>query len=702
MKKVNILVVDDRPEGVMAVQAVLNSPNYNVVTSSSGNDALKHLLQMEFAVILLDVQMPGMNGFETASIIKTREKSKDIPIIFMSAVSQDEQYVYQGYGVGAIDYLLKPFDPYILRSKVAIFVDIFRKNQLIKDQAQKLHENEQKAHAEKIDRMEMENLRRYQYLADSIPQIVFRLLPNGEYEYFNKVWYEYTGLSAEKSEGLAWKDVIHPDDLQELMNLFRDGTDALVTECRILNHKGEFRWHLVRIQAERYFNPKEISSWLGTATDIEDRKREEEMQKFLANAGELLVSTLDYRLTLQSITKLAVPYLADWCAFDIVGENGQLENLVITHKDPQKQQIAVKLHDKYLCRADSEVGAAKVIKTGQYIVFNDIDQELIQNTSIDEEQKQLSTELAATAALVVPLKLHGKVLGALTFAVSGNRMIYDQYFIDTAEELAKRVSLAFENSKLYRISQEAIEVRNEFLSIASHELNTPITSLKLQLQMVRKTLLAAKDGQFPMDRFTKSVDASVKQVDRLINLVQILLDVSRIQSGRFTFNFEEMNAQDVVKEVYERHKEILQNSGCSLEMNLGENIPVVWDKIRIEQVITNLLTNTIKYAPGVVELKMEELDDEVIITVKDHGKGIPEHKLKTIFERFERATTNESVSGLGLGLFIVKQIVEGHMGRIEVKSIPEEGTTFKVILPKDVNEAMEHRQAEPSSENQYH
>ncbi|WP_408096873.1 ATP-binding protein [Peredibacter sp. HCB2-198] len=702
MKKVNILVVDDRPEGVMAVQAVLNSPNYNVVTASSGNEALKHLLKMEFAVILLDVQMPGMNGFETASIVKTREKSKDIPIIFMSAVSQDEQYVYQGYGVGAIDYLLKPFDPYILRSKVAIFVDIFRKNQLIKDQATKLYESEQKAHAEKIDRMEMENLRRYQYLADSIPQIVFRLLPNGEYEYFNKVWYEYTGLSQDKSQGLAWKDVIHPDDLQELMSLFRDGNEAMVSECRILNHKGEFRWHLVRIQAERYFNPKEISAWLGTATDIEDRKREEEMQKFLAEAGEILVSTLDYRLTLQSITKLAVPYLADWCAFDIVNEEGKLENLVITHKDPQKQELAIKLHDKYLCRPDSEVGAAKVIKTGKYIVFNDIDQELIQRVSLDEEQKQLTTELAATAALVVPLKLHGKVLGALTFAVAGNRMKYDQYFIDTAEELSKRVSLAFENSKLYRISQEAIEVRNEFLSIASHELNTPITSLKLQLQMVRKTLLASRDGQIPMDRFTKSVDASVKQVDRLINLVQILLDVSRIQSGRFTFNFEELNAQDVVKEVYERHKEILVNSGCNLEMKLGENIPVVWDKIRIEQVITNLLTNTIKYAPGLVELTMEEVEDQVTITVRDHGKGIPENKLKSIFERFERATTNESVSGLGLGLFIVKQIVDGHMGKIEVKSSPEEGTTFKVTLPKDVNEAMEKFQAEQSSESQYH
>lgn len=689
MNKVNILAVDDRPEGVMAVQAVLNSPNYNVVTASSGNEALKYLLQMEFAVILLDVQMPGMNGFETASIIKTRERSKDIPIIFMSAVSQDEQYVYQGYGVGAIDYLLKPFDPYILRSKVAIFVDIFRKNQLIKDQAQKLYENEQKAHAQTIDRMEIENLRRYQYLADSIPQIVFRFLPNGEFEYFNKVWFEYTGLSAEGSKGFAWKDLIHPDDLNELMNLFsHENESGIECECRILNKHGEFRWHLIRIQPERYFNPKEISAWLGTATDIEDRKKAEGMQKFLADAGEMLVSTLDYRMTLQSIYKLAVPRLADWCSFDVVKDDGTFENLVITHKDSSKLEHVRKLHDHYLCHPASDVGISKVIETGEARVFTPMKQSINERIAQDETDKQLIDNFNNTACMIVPLKLHGKVVGALTFASENSKINYDQHYIDVAIELSKRVALAYENSKLYRISQEAIEVRNEFLSIASHELNTPITSLKLQLQMVRKTLLNSTDGHIALDRFTKSVDASVKQVDRLINLVQILLDVSRIQSGRFLFSFEKMNAEEVVLEVYERHKEILTHSGCHVTMDLPENLTVVWDKIRIEQVITNLLTNAIKYAPGQLELSMKEEGDNVLISVTDHGKGIPSHKLKTIFERFERATTSDSVSGLGLGLFIVKQIVEGHMGKIEVFSKPDEFTTFTVTLPKDANQAL--------------
>lgn len=684
MNKVNILVVDDRPEGILAVQAVLNSPNYNLVTASSGNDALKHLLKDDFAVILLDVQMPIMNGFETASVIKTREKSKDIPIIFMSAINQDEQYVYQGYGVGAIDYLLKPFDPYILRSKVAIFVDIYRKNQLIREQASKIRETEAAAHAQELDRRELESLRKYQDLADSIPQIVFRLTPEGENDYFNKVWFEYTGLSLASSSGSKWMEVIHPEDREKLNKLLHDAplADGNECECRILNKDGAFRWHLVRIQPEK----TNSLCWLGTATDIEDRKLAEENQKFLAEAGELLVSSIDYKKTLESISKLAIPYLADWCSFDTIDEEGKLENLVINHRDLSRLEHAKKLHDEYLCHPNGKVGAMSVIKSGKTQVFNTISNEVLSEMAMDENQIHLAKELGDTAALIVPLTLHGKVFGALTFVSTESGMKYDHQAVSTGEELARRIALAYENSNLYKISQEAIEIRNEFMSIASHELNTPITSLKLQLQMVKKGLLMGKEGNFPLERFSKSVEASVKQVDRLINLIQILLDVSRIQSGKFTFNFARFNIQDVINEVVDRHKEIMLNADCSMNVTGEMDFSVVWDKIRIEQVLTNLLTNAVKYAPGKIELNVHEDDNDVVIYVKDHGQGIEKAKLQTIFDRFERATSNESVSGLGLGLFIVKQIAEGHHGTVTVDSKENEGTIFTVRLPKDATQ----------------
>lgn len=683
--KVNILIVDDRPEGVLAVQAVLSNPAYNLVTASSGSDALKALLKDDFAVILMDVQMPIMNGFETAAVIKTREKSKDIPIIFMSAINQDEQYVYQGYSVGAIDYLMKPFDPYILKSKVSIFVELYRKNILIREQAQKLYESEVKTYAQALDKLELKSLRRYQYLADAIPQIVFRLMPDGIYEYFNKVWFEYTGLSATTSMGMEWKSAIHSEDLEKLDHVFSSlhTEDGIELEIRIKSANDHYRWHLVRMEPERYEHPTEVKSWLGTATDIEDRKRDEDRSKFLAEAGELLVSSLDYEKTLHDIAKLAVVQLADWCAFDILGEDGKIVSVAIVHRDPSKLELTKKLHASYLAKEDNLVGAANVIRTGNREVHSFINDGLLRNFTNDEDQINLVHSVGDQSAMIIPMKVQNTVVGAMTFSSVIPNHYLDERNVSIAEELGRRAGLAYENSKLYRISQQAIEVRNDFLSIASHELNTPITSLKLQLQLTKKQLDMNVDGIFPVDKFTRSIDASVKQVDRLINLVQVLLDVSRIQSGKFNFSFENLQVSDVVTEVLDRFKEIISNADCELSVSNLTDVSAYWDKTRVEQVIINILTNAIKYAPGKIELRLEKLDGHIKFLFVDHGKGIDNDKIRSIFDRFERATSNETVSGLGLGLYIVKQIVEGHGGKIEVSSKIDAGTTFTVLLPLD-------------------
>lgn len=689
-RRVNILVVDDRMEGVLAVQAVLDSAKYNIITASSGVEALKHLLQDDFAVILLDVQMPLLNGFETAAIIKTREKSKDIPIIFMSAINQDEQYVYQGYEVGAVDYLLKPFDPYILRSKVAIFVDIYLKNKLIKEQTQKIYENELQAHAASISHIELEGFKRYQNLADSIPQIVFRVRATGIYEYFNKVWFEYTGLSPEHSLEMKWKDVIHPSDLSKLMLLFEytENVNGKEIECRILNKYGEFRWHIIRIQPEFHLSTNEVKFWLGTATDIEDRKKTEDIQRFLSQAGEILVSSLDSNYIFESISKLSVPSLADWCSFDIMNDEEVLENVITYHRDPLKISATKAMHSLYSTHPASEDDILKVLASGKAQLYREAGRKILLDSTLSNHTRELAQELSATTIMLIPLIAHGHTLGILTFANFGIGKNYTKTDLDLGQELGRRVALALENSKLYLFSQRAIEVRNDFLSIASHELNTPITSVKLQLQMVNRTLTNKKEEPFPLERFKKSIDTSVKQVDRLIHLVQVLLDVSRIQSGQFNFVFDRVNVSDMVNEVLDRHKELLQSYSCNLSVENNDNISVIWDKTRMEQVITNLINNAVKYAPGKIEVAVHEDINSVKISVKDYGRGIPNDKIHRIFDRFERGNSPESVSGLGLGLYIVKQIIEGHHGKIEIESKINEGSCFAVIVPKNANQTV--------------
>lgn len=684
MNKVNILVVDDRPEGILSIRAVLNNPDYNLIEASSGNEALKQLLNNDFAVILLDVQMPVMNGFETAALIKTRDSSRDTPIIFMSAINQDEQYVYQGYNVGAVDYLLKPFDPYILRSKVSIFVDIYRKKILIQEQARKIYQHELDTYAQALDKMELDSLRRYQYLADAIPQIVFRLWPDGKYNYFNKVFFEYTGLSNEGDLGFAWKNVIHEDErhlFEELFVLPNPPRTGLEFEGRIKEKDGLFRWHLFRIQPE-YYGTEEVSSWLGTATDIEDRKQSEDINRFLSKAGELLVSSLDYETTLKGIAELAVPSLADWCSIYVMKDGGIWKNVTLVHHDPSKLPAVNVFQKIYLANPDSEVGVGEVLRTGKTKVYSRISRQMIEDLAEDEEDRKLAHDLHDKSAIMAPLTTKGHTFGVLAFTFSDSGRRYNDSYIQMTEELSRRCALAYENSRLYKLSQEAIEVRNEFLSIASHELNTPITSLKLHLQMTKRAMSV---GQISIDKFSKSIDASVRQVDRLISLIEVLLDVSRIQSGRLTFNFEKFDVVEMVKELKERFKEVLQSNDCSLNVKAPDHLYVSWDRMRIEQVIVNLLTNAIKYAPGKIDLTVKEHNDFVNITIKDYGDGIAVEKMNTIFERFERASSNRSIGGLGLGLFIVKQIIDGHQGTVKVDSGPQKGTSFIVQLPIEVH-----------------
>lgn len=672
-EKVNILVVDDRPEGIMAVQAVLDRTDYNIVTASSGQEALRHLLDNDFAVILLDVQMPILNGFETAAIIKTRDKSKDIPIIFMSAINQDEMYVYQGYEAGAVDYLLKPFDPYILKSKVAVFVDIYRKKILIKQQSQKLIENELRLHKMEISQLEVENLKRYRHLADSIPQIVFRVNNEGAAHYFNQIWYDYTGLVEDMQ--VDWHSVIHPEDLPKVNSIFEsDPIAPQEFECRILSRKGTFRWHLLRLQPE--FSAKK-KGWLGTATDIEDRKLREEISRYLSDAGEILISSLDHHDLVLKLMQHSVPFLGDWSSFDYFNDNSELEDKIIYHRDPNFQQRASQMDVLLKNPTNKTLPYNIVTRTKQAMIFNHV------GLNVEEGESDMREELAETSALIVPVVAHKKIIGIMSFYAYESGRHFDQEHLELASELGRRLALAITNSQLYKLSQQAIEIRNQFLSIASHELNTPITSLKLQLQLLAKSIKKAQNLEIN-EAFEKSVTGSIRQVDRLINLVQVLLDVSHIQSGKFGFKFEEFDVAAMANEVINRHAEVLANANCTVELKTDEKVSAVWDKTRIEQVIINLVTNAIKYAPGKIEVQIKKLGEGIKISVRDHGKGIPKNKLNTIFDRFERVGNNESIGGLGLGLFIVKQIVEGHKGHIEIDSEIGKGSCFNILLPPRV------------------
>ena len=273
-QNVDILIVDDRIDGLITLEAVLTMPNINLVKAQSGREALELLDLYDFAVILLDVQMPELDGFQTAQLIRQKEKYKLTPIIFVTAINKDEQYIYRGYESGAVDYIFKPFEPQILRAKVSVFIDLYLKSRKLQEQADVIRESERRERYLRLAELEVESLRRYRNLADAIPHIVWRARGDGALDYFNKGWTSYTGLSLEQSTGSGWQAAIHLEDLKEFLKVWMSSMSdgkSFETECRILNDEGDARWFWVRAVSERN-SLGHVVAWIGTCTDIHDRK----------------------------------------------------------------------------------------------------------------------------------------------------------------------------------------------------------------------------------------------------------------------------------------------------------------------------------------------------------------------------------------------------------------------------------------------
>src|SRR6267378_1048238 len=265
--RARILMVDDHQPNLLALEAILGPLGEELVGVTSGEDALRQLLEGEFALILMDVQMPGMDGIETAAVIKQRERNRSTPIIFLTAIAKDPSFIFKGYSQGAVDYLLKPFDPEILRTKVSVFVDLWRRGELIKRQAAMLR-------AQELRELERRSEVRFRGLTDSMPQCVWAARRDGEIHYCNRVWREYAGPDA----GLSFFAGVPPDELPAVQVAWTAairGGRGLEREQRLRRHDGELRWHLCRVVPERD-EYGAIVGWIATATDIDHQKRVEE------------------------------------------------------------------------------------------------------------------------------------------------------------------------------------------------------------------------------------------------------------------------------------------------------------------------------------------------------------------------------------------------------------------------------------------
>lgn len=389
VEQAKLLLVDDLPENLLALEALLRSEALEIFQASSAEAALELLLMHEFALAILDVQMPGMNGFELAEMMRGLEKTRHIPIVFVSAAGRDLNYAFKGYESGAVDFLHKPLDVHAVKSKTRVFVDLY--------------------------------------------------------------------------------------------------------------------WHRKRLA----------------------------------------------------------------------------EQLVALEQSRQEQEILL------------------------------------------AELRQTQVEL-----------------------------------------------------------QQAVRTRDDFMSMVSHELKTPLNTLMLEAQLRRMYLDKGKLEAFTPDKLAGMAERDERQIQRLVHLIDDMLDISRIRTGKLSIRPSQCDLAALVNTVVDSFASQFAAAGCPVELHAEGPAPGYWDEFRIEQVITNLLTNAMRYGAGrPVEISLRSDGADAELSVKDHGIGIPVEHQALIFRQFERASGTENIAGLGLGLYIADQIVKAHHGSLHVESIAGQGATFRLRLP---------------------
>ncbi len=412
---------------------------------------------------------------------------------------------------------------------------------------------------------------------------------------------------------------------------------------------------------------------------------EEEKRRFafLAEAGTLLSESLVPEETLARLARFCVRSFADWCTIDVLVDGGrEIRRLAGAHAVAEKEPVLRELERRYPPGADSRAPAARVIRTGEPFLLPEVSDEDIRAGSEDDNHAELIRQLGTRSALAVPLVARGQTLGVITLCSSGPGRRYGRADLELARELANRAAIALDNARLYREAQEAIRIRDEFLSVASHELYTPITSLMLSLEAMRPSASGAAGKALDARAMHKLLDLVLRQGRRLVRLIGDLLDVSRIQTGRLVLELGDVELGALVREVVERLEPDVARSRSVVSVLASAPVHGRWDRSRLDQVLTNLLSNSMKFGAGKpVEVVVGAECGLARLVVRDRGIGIHLDLQARIFDRFERAVSSEHYGGLGLGLYISRRIVEAHGGSIRVESEPEAGSTFTVEIP---------------------
>ena len=501
---------------------------------------------------------------------------------------------------------------------------------------------------------------------------------------------EFWGIEVgQASDFLA---VVHPDDLEVLAGAVQDAAAARApydATYRLIKD-GAVRWMQSRGRVELGADGQPVRV-LGVTVDITDHKAAQEALQLLADAGETLGASLDYHATLQSLTRIAVPRIADWCAVDLLSDSGDLERVAVNHRDPAQIAVAAELFARYPPRRGEADGPWHILESGQPEWSAEITDAMLEGVARTPEHLAMLRALSLHSAIRVPLVARGASIGVLTLvhAESGRR--YRESDIDLAKDLARRAAAAVDNARLYEQLRAEDRRKDEFLATLAHELRNPLAPIRTGLALLRMS----RDE----DALEKTRQIMERQLGHMVRLVDDLLDLSRVTRGRVQLERERVDLWSIVGAALETSRPALDAAGLQLVVRLPPE-PVVLDadRTRLAQVLSNLLNNAAKFTEtgGSVEIDAIQEGASVLVRVTDTGVGIPRDMLGHVFEMFAQVggSVARSQGGLGIGLTLVKRLVELHGGQVWAESDgPGEGSSFVLRLPVSAAPATEQELA---------